>query len=245
MAIRNGFDKATTTIVDANVTTLITALVLYVIGTEQIKGFAVTLILGILMSMFTAIYCARAIFDIWERKRWITALGMKRMLTKPNINFINKRFIAGIFSVALIGIGIAAMFGLQDKILHHDLRGGSTVRTVFNAAPGGPEDENDGRQIVFDALDGLNLEFNDEEVEFSVSKLSSEDFPNRVFKIDSNLPSYDGDGEAPYEELAPLLARVFEGKLELMGVTVTGTDTVGDSPAGNESGMLSLSLIHI
>ena len=55
MAIRNGFDKATTTIIDANVTTLITAIVLYVIGTEQIKGFAVTLILGILMSMFTAI----------------------------------------------------------------------------------------------------------------------------------------------------------------------------------------------
>jgi len=49
MAIRNGFDKARTTIVDANVTTLITALVLYAIGTEQIKGFAVTLVLGILM----------------------------------------------------------------------------------------------------------------------------------------------------------------------------------------------------
>ena len=64
MAIRNGFDKATTTIVDANLTTLITAIVLYVIGTEQIKGFAVTLILGILMSMFTAIYCSRTIFDI-------------------------------------------------------------------------------------------------------------------------------------------------------------------------------------
>ena len=82
MAIRNGFDKATTTIVDANVTTLITAIVLYVIGTEQIKGFSVTLILGILMSMFTAIFVARLIFDIFERKRWLTKLNMTRILER-------------------------------------------------------------------------------------------------------------------------------------------------------------------
>ncbi|MFG0253991.1 MAG: protein translocase subunit SecD, partial [Rhodopirellula sp. JB053] len=55
MAIRNGFARATTTIVDANLTTLITAIVLYAIGTDQIRGFAVTLILGIMFSMFTAI----------------------------------------------------------------------------------------------------------------------------------------------------------------------------------------------
>ena len=84
MAIRNGFDKATTTIVDANVTTLITAIVLYVIGTEQIKGFSVTLILGILMSMFTAIFVARLIFDIAERKRWLTKLSMTRILDRKS-----------------------------------------------------------------------------------------------------------------------------------------------------------------
>ncbi|HBV62823.1 MAG TPA: hypothetical protein DEF45_07345, partial [Rhodopirellula sp.] len=58
---RNGFAKATVTIVDANLTTLITAFVLYAIGTDQIRGFAVTLILGILFSMFTAIYVSRTI----------------------------------------------------------------------------------------------------------------------------------------------------------------------------------------
>ena len=245
MAIRNGFDKATTTIVDANVTTLITAIVLYVIGTEQIKGFAVTLILGILMSMFTAIYCARAVFDIWERKRWITALGMQRMLSKTQINFISKRFIAGVLSVILIGIGIAAMFGLQDRILHHDLRGGSTVRTVFKAPPGG--DDADGRQFVLDKLEAEKIEFKGEEIEFSVSKLSSDEFPDRVFKIDSNLPSYDGDGEAPYEELANLIARVFDGDLELLEVKIVGTvagdnssPTIGDSaPAPTDSGWLN------
>ncbi len=220
MAIRNGFDKATTTIVDANVTTLITAIVLYVIGTEQIKGFSVTLILGILISMFTAIYCSRTIFDIWERKRWITGLNMTRMFGKLEFDFIGWRFLTGIPSIILIGIGIAAMFGLQEKILHHDLRGGSTLQVVFNEPPGSADGSQDGRQFVLDKLKAEDLHVNDEEIEYSVSKLSSDLFPNRVFKIDSNLPSYDGDGEPPYEELAPLIGRVFKDQLELLNVRV-------------------------
>ncbi len=78
MAIRNGFDRATVTIIDSNLTTLITGLVLYVIGTDQIRGFAVTLILGILTGMFTAVFCGRVIFDIFERKGWISQLRMMR-----------------------------------------------------------------------------------------------------------------------------------------------------------------------
>lgn len=88
MAIRNGFGRATTTIVDANLTTLITALVLYAIGTDQIRGFAVTLILGILMSMFTAIFCSRVVFDIAERKQWLKKLSMMQIVGGTNIDFI-------------------------------------------------------------------------------------------------------------------------------------------------------------
>ncbi|MFW5692659.1 MAG: protein translocase subunit SecD, partial [Thermoguttaceae bacterium] len=68
MAIRNGFGRATTTIVDANLTTLITATILYAVGTDQIRGFAITLWLGVVLSMFTAIFCTRVVFDIAERK---------------------------------------------------------------------------------------------------------------------------------------------------------------------------------
>ena len=62
-AIDNGYKRAVITIADANITTLITAIVLYQFGTGPIKGFAVTLSLGILASMFTAIVVTRAIFD--------------------------------------------------------------------------------------------------------------------------------------------------------------------------------------
>ena len=74
MAIRNGFSRAMATIIDSHVTTVFTAVVLYTIGTDQIKGFAVSLILGLAVSLYTAVYVARVIFDIAERKRWITRL---------------------------------------------------------------------------------------------------------------------------------------------------------------------------
>jgi SecD/SecF fusion protein len=131
MAIRNGFNRATRTIVDANLTTLITALVLYVIGKDQLRGFAVTLILGIGMSMFTAIFCSRVFFDIAEKRRWITKLGMLRLLGKTNIDFIGKRWIAATFSLALICLGLYGVFLRGPNLFDIDFRGGAKIEVVF------------------------------------------------------------------------------------------------------------------
>jgi preprotein translocase subunit SecD len=69
-AIDSGFSKALVTILDANVTTLIAALVLFQFGTGPVRGFAVTLSIGILSSLFTAIFLSRIIFDyLYEHKR--------------------------------------------------------------------------------------------------------------------------------------------------------------------------------
>jgi preprotein translocase subunit SecD len=68
-AIKEGFGRATLTILDANVTTIIAAIILYQFGTGPIRGFAVTLTLGICASMFTAIFVSRIIFDLWLEKR--------------------------------------------------------------------------------------------------------------------------------------------------------------------------------
>lgn len=67
LAIRNGFDRALTTIIDSNLTTLIAAIVLYWIGTDQVRGFAVALIVGLGTSMFTATFCSRIMFEIAEK----------------------------------------------------------------------------------------------------------------------------------------------------------------------------------
>ena len=63
-AIHDGFSRAFVTIFDANVTTLIAALILYIIGTGPVKGFAITLSIGIITSMFTAIMCTRAMVNL-------------------------------------------------------------------------------------------------------------------------------------------------------------------------------------
>ena len=74
LAIKDGFSRAFVTIFDANVTTLIAALILYVIGTGPIKGFAITLSIGIVTSMFTAIMCTRGIVNLVYGNRNIKVL---------------------------------------------------------------------------------------------------------------------------------------------------------------------------
>ncbi len=228
MAIRNGFDKATTTIVDANVTTLITAIVLYVIGTEQIKGFSVTLILGILMSMFTAIFCSRLIFDIAERKRFLKKLNMTRLLSKSKMNFLNKVSLTGVMSAALIVAGLYSIFHFGPRLLNHDLRGGSTVRMVFNE----PQDVEDIR----DRLENAAIVHNDEKIDFSVTGFISDDaeMQDRVFKVDSSLPAWEGGEAERFEQLDELLARLFKDQLQLHHVDV-GSISAPASKTDNSS----------
>jgi SecD/SecF fusion protein len=75
-AIDAGYDRAFTTILDANLTTLITAVVLWQFGTGPVKGFATTLSIGILASMFTALVFSRMIFNLWTRSGRVTSLSI-------------------------------------------------------------------------------------------------------------------------------------------------------------------------
>jgi len=75
-AVDAGYDRATLTILDANVTTLIAALVLFQFGTGPVKGFAVTLSLGVIASLFTALILTRMIFDYYLLKRKIKTLSI-------------------------------------------------------------------------------------------------------------------------------------------------------------------------
>jgi preprotein translocase subunit SecD len=75
-AIDAGYEKAFSTIMDANVTTFITAIVLFQFGTGPIKGFAVTLSIGLATSMFTAIYVTRVIFDLWTSRKSVKSIAI-------------------------------------------------------------------------------------------------------------------------------------------------------------------------
>ncbi|MCA9078909.1 MAG: protein translocase subunit SecD [Planctomycetaceae bacterium] len=132
MAIKNGFEKAFSTIFDANITTLITAVVLYYIGTDQVKGFAVTLFVGICTSMFSAVYIGRLIFDIAERKRWLTDLKMFSLISNnANFDFVGKKKVAALFSIVLIAIGLFAVGSRGQDNLDIDFRGGAMATFRF------------------------------------------------------------------------------------------------------------------
>lgn len=131
MAIRNGFTRAMTTIIDSNLTTLITAVVLYVVGTDQIKGFAVTLTIGLVVSLFTAIFCSRVVLDVFEKQHWITNLKMMQFVGITNVDFIGKWRICAAASAALILIGVVAMSARGKNMLDIDFLGGTSVQLLF------------------------------------------------------------------------------------------------------------------
>ena len=132
MAIRNGFGRATQTIVDANVTTLITAVVIYKIAPDNVKGFGVTLIIGIVMSMYAAIFLSRIVFDVAEKTGRLKKLTMGQIIGKTNIDFLGKRPIAAVVSFVLIAVGLVAVFNRGADLLNIDFTGGSSVTMVFN-----------------------------------------------------------------------------------------------------------------
>lgn len=216
LAIQNGFDRALGTIIDSNVTTLLTAVVLYVLGTDQIKGFSVTLIVGILTSMFTAVFVSRTLFGIAERKRWVTGLNFAQAFRLQDWDFMARFRPAAIASIVLIAIGLVCLFSLGKRILDIDLRGGSTAQVIFNDQITRPEIEK--------ILASSRITHNGEPVDFIVSSVDDPDpqRAGRVFKIDSNIPSNDESTGERWKELNEVLTDVFAGRLRLHHVTVPG-----------------------
>ena len=134
MAIHNGFDKAFTAIIDSNLTTLIVAIVLFMIGTDQVKGFAVTLFIGIVMSMFSALYFGRMVFEILEQKRILKKLPMLSIVNSPKLDFIGKQKLAIFGSIFVICAGMAGFASRGKDNLDIDFRGGTMVTFEFNEA---------------------------------------------------------------------------------------------------------------
>ena len=131
MAIRNGYSKAMSTIIDANLTNLITAVVIYKIAPDNVKGFGVTLIVGIIMSMYSAVFLSRLIFDIAERTHSLKELSMAQLIGQTNIDFMGKRGIAIVCSLVLICVGLYAVVNRGDDLLNIDFTGGSSVTMVL------------------------------------------------------------------------------------------------------------------
>ncbi len=135
IAVTNGYQKAFRTIFDANLTTFITAAILYWRASEEVKGFAIVLMLGIASSMFTALFVTRTIFDLLLSKRLIKDhLTMLRIIHKPNVDWMRSRPIFfGISSVLVIG-GLLVFFTRDNTVNNKydtEFTGGTTAQITL------------------------------------------------------------------------------------------------------------------
>ena len=126
-AIRNGYDRAFPTIIDTHLTSIFTAIVLYTVGNDQLKGFAISLTVGLIISLFTSLYMTRLMFDYWQHKKWLTELKMMRLFERPNLHPMKYRFLFFPLTGALTVLGLALFLYRGEAGLNVDFRGG----TVF------------------------------------------------------------------------------------------------------------------
>lgn len=135
-AISNGYQKAYSSIIDANVTTFLTAVILYVLGQGPVKGFAITLMIGIVCSFFSAVFISRVFVEWMSRKGDESKMNFstrfsKDFLSDLNLDFLGKRKIAYVCSGIIITLGIVVMSfsGLNFGV---DFLGGRSYVVTFN-----------------------------------------------------------------------------------------------------------------
>ncbi|MBI3119962.1 MAG: protein translocase subunit SecD, partial [Candidatus Hydrogenedentes bacterium] len=133
-SIENGFNRVAVTILDANITTLIAAAVLFQFGTGPIEGFAVTLTIGILGTVFTALVVCRAMIDFVVARKWVTKFTMLHILPRePRVNWMKYALPASTTSLIIIIAGMV-FFGVRGKEMFGvDFSEGTTIQLSLGA----------------------------------------------------------------------------------------------------------------
>jgi SecD/SecF fusion protein len=132
MAIRNAYDRAFGTIIDTHLTSIFTALVLYAVGNDQLRGFGISLAVGLVISLFTSLFMTHLLFDYWLKRNWLTKLRMLRFFSRPSIDFMRLRKVMFPITAALTVLGLAVFLLRGDKSLNVDFIGGTVYGGQLN-----------------------------------------------------------------------------------------------------------------
>lgn len=130
-AIEAGYDRVFWTVFDSNLTTFITSLILYNMGTGPVQGFALILMIGIVSSIFTGVFITRTMYMILLRFTNMNEMKMLSMVPHTNVNFVGSRKKAYIFSFLLIAVSLVGFFMKGDKKWGVDFSGGVILGVNF------------------------------------------------------------------------------------------------------------------
>ncbi len=193
-AIKDGFSNAYSAIIDGNLTTIITGIILFIFGNGPVQGFATTLVIGILTSLFCSIFITRLILEAIVAKRGKCSFSYKwseNLLSNVHFDFIGKRKIAYLVSgvIILAGVISLAFHGLNYGV---EFTGGRTFVARF--------DKNVSAEQVREALDGSFVDADAAKSSFEVKQYGNENQMRIVTQY-----KYDDTSEATTEEVETIL----------------------------------------
>ena len=198
-SIEEGYGNALSAIIDSNVTTILTGIILYYFGTGPIRGFATTLIIGLICSFLTAVFLTRLFFESYAKKgkmeqTTFTTSISKNFLVDPKFDFVGNRKKGFSIALAVLVLGGIALgtVGLKSGI---DFTGGRNYVVKFDQ----PVTTSEVTELLSDSFDG----------QVTVITISTTDQVriSTNYKVEENTPAVDAEIEQKlYESLTPLLA---------------------------------------
>jgi SecD/SecF fusion protein len=141
IVIKNGYDKAFSTIIDANITTLLICVIIYYVGSEEIKGFGLTLGWGIVCSLFTALFVTRTIFTLLAKYNLIKDIKMLHLIGVPNVDWYAKRKFFIPLSLVVMVAGLALLYERGRDALDVEFRGGVSAEVELKPGAAGKYDD--------------------------------------------------------------------------------------------------------
>jgi SecD/SecF fusion protein len=201
-AIDLGYDKAFSSIFDANVTTLLTGIILFFLGSGPIKGFALTLMIGVACSFFTAVFISKVIV-LWlvkgknEDSLQLTTFISRNLFKNMNFQIINKRKVAYFFSSAVVVLGVISIIAQGGLNFGVDFKGGRSFVVEFKDAVSAVEI----REQLHDDFDNASTEVktfgSDNKIKVTTSYLIDDESAEGDEKVQAalakGLKAYKGD----------------------------------------------------
>ncbi len=224
--VEGGYDKAFWTIIDSQVTTLITALALFLFGTGPIKGFAVTLSLGITFNLVSTLFGTRLVYDVLHSKRLLKPLNFFQFIKKPNFDYMQLKKTMFLVSAVFVLIGLIAFVQiLRGKAnLGVDFTGGTLIQ--YKAEQ--PFDLQEVRKVLGEnGLDGVSLQQVENEnrliVRLKKSTEKAENLDEQISVIfNENLPGKSFSMESQ-EAIGSSISEVLRNKaLQAIAISLLG-----------------------